>query len=284
MATDSWSSGAPHTSDAEFRAWGSELSAKLQAIGGLVQTADTGQINWLTVTRPGTNTDGGYEIYYLDDSLHGTAPVYFKLYYGTGSNAAYPRLRIEVGTGSNGSGTITGTALMSVRQCHISGAVIGATARSSYLCVNEGFVGLLWKTGASAEGGFFLCRTCDPDGTPNDKGLASSYVSTSGNFTTMPLRFESPAAAYTAGVDVTFTPVGMTSGAIGSDLQVMTCWMATPDVRPIFGHCMTWDVDYSTGTTFTATLVGPTARTYISGADCTDYGNNSSLSIAMLWE
>jgi len=71
MATDSWSSGNLHGSDADFRVWGKELSDKLQALGGspsaLVKTADTGQINWVTVTRPGARKDAGYEVYYLHD-------------------------------------------------------------------------------------------------------------------------------------------------------------------------------------------------------------------------
>jgi hypothetical protein len=38
-------------------AWGSGIAAQIAAMG-LVQTSDTGQINWATVTRPAINTFG----------------------------------------------------------------------------------------------------------------------------------------------------------------------------------------------------------------------------------
>src|ERR1043165_7959340 len=98
MTTQSWSSVVDHSGDAGFRAWGSELSTKLAA-AGLVQTSDTGQINWATVTGPGTNTAGGYEIWRFADST-----LYLKMEYGTATgSASAPGLWCTVGTGSNGS-------------------------------------------------------------------------------------------------------------------------------------------------------------------------------------
>lgn len=76
-----------------------------------IQTADTGQINWSTVTHSAsTNVDIGFEIYKTNDTLSGTFQLFMKVTYGNATNASNgtPRLKFQFGTGSNGSGTLTG--------------------------------------------------------------------------------------------------------------------------------------------------------------------------------
>lgn len=96
--------------DAEFRAWGSAVGIKL-ALMGLVQTSDTGQINWTTVVKPaGASASQGYEIWRFADSLQATDPVFIKLEYGSSSVASsIAGMWITVGTATNGAGTLTGT-------------------------------------------------------------------------------------------------------------------------------------------------------------------------------
>jgi hypothetical protein len=96
------------TTDAAFRTWGSAINAKLASMG-LINTADTGQINWTTVLASTvTNTSQGYEIWRFNDSLQSTVPIFLKIEYGCGTAVANPSLWITVGSGSNGSGTLTG--------------------------------------------------------------------------------------------------------------------------------------------------------------------------------
>src|SRR5512138_2499573 len=82
MATDAWTRTFPNSDDGEFRSWGSDLSSRLAGVG-LVQTSDTGQINWGSVSRPSEDNYGGYEVWRFDDALQGTAPVFIKIEYGT---------------------------------------------------------------------------------------------------------------------------------------------------------------------------------------------------------
>jgi hypothetical protein len=106
MAYSNFTCAPDMTSDATFRAWGSAVSAALTAVG-LAIVADTGTINWTTVTKPGAiDTSAGYEIRKLVD-LTGNN-VYFRIDYGTSANTSRPGMRITIGSGSNGSGTITG--------------------------------------------------------------------------------------------------------------------------------------------------------------------------------
>lgn len=132
-----------NNSDANFRAWGSYLSARMAAVG-LVQTADTGQINWTTVTAPsGVGVFQGYEIWRFADALQATAPVYIKIEYGEApASADGPSVRVQFGSGSNGSGTLTGTlSTQVIASCPsvTSSAVVFGSGGTARFCVCGGF-------------------------------------------------------------------------------------------------------------------------------------------------
>lgn len=94
--------------------WVTALHNALAAVG-LVQTADTGQIN---LASPGTSgaysTSLGYEIWRFNDTLQATAPVFIRVEYGNGiqggggSGFIPTATWMTVGTGTNGAGTLTG--------------------------------------------------------------------------------------------------------------------------------------------------------------------------------
>lgn len=105
--------------DADFRTWGSAITAQILAMG-LVKHTDTGQINWGTVTRPAINVYAGYEIWRFADALQATKPVFIKVEYGIGAVADRPALAITVGTATNGAGTLTGQ--VSTRKTQLAAA------------------------------------------------------------------------------------------------------------------------------------------------------------------
>ncbi len=110
MAASTASLAPINDTDANFRLWGKAISDALLA-GGMVKTADTGQIDWATVTRPTViNTAQGYEIWRSNDGGSGLNNFYFKIEYGAGAAVNTPATWLTVGWGSNGSGTITGNA------------------------------------------------------------------------------------------------------------------------------------------------------------------------------
>jgi hypothetical protein len=116
-----------NATDAQFRAWGSAIGVKLAAMG-MIQTADTGQINWTTVLAPTIgSTVQGYEVWRFNDTLQATVPVFFKFEYGSGASPPNPSIHVSVGNGSNGSGSLNG--VLSTRQqvtCGASGTPITA--------------------------------------------------------------------------------------------------------------------------------------------------------------
>jgi hypothetical protein len=110
------------STDAECRAFVQALHDAFLAMG-LVQTADTGQINPATVSKPGgLDTVAGYEIWRFADAHQGSAPIFFKIEYGTGSGVDRPAVWLQVSSGSNGTGSLTG-APSQRRQGRTTGAV-----------------------------------------------------------------------------------------------------------------------------------------------------------------
>jgi hypothetical protein len=164
MTATSWTvSSAIGVSDAAFRAWGQAISAALAALG-LVQTADTGQINWSTVTKPTVNaTAQGYEVWRFADALQATAPVYVKIEYGSAtSSTTAPGIWVTVGTGSNGSGTITGTDV-----ANVSGAVTSRLA-----CLQNGATGPTATSWAAADAdGSALALALHPNAGASNGGM-----------------------------------------------------------------------------------------------------------------
>jgi hypothetical protein len=159
------------TDDATFRTWGSAWAAKWASMG-LVQTADTGQINWTTVVRPGTNTAGGYEIWRFADTLQSTYPVFLKIEYGIGASAANPSLWLTVASGTNGAGTVTGVP--STRQQITCTSTVAAI--SHYWSGDTNRIGVA-AVGASAATamGVWVERTVDANGAVTSEGCLIIY-------------------------------------------------------------------------------------------------------------
>lgn len=298
MATNSWSSRIRHDDDATYQEWRDEFVAKLALVG---LAADETTVVTSSGSRPSANTEESYAVFHLDDAMHGTAPIYIRFGFGTHSGATAPRIQVTVGTSTDGSGVIGGTAKTTIR--NILGSVLSITdvARQSWMCANEGFFGVFWKKGISggSTGGAFLAvnRTCDSTGTPDARGAMvvwgagdSSVLSA-----TQALRFVATAAAFTARVansaenQLGFFPQVPITGAVGADIQVCLGWTILPIIVPLFGVCGVMDSDIGFGNTFSTTLVGTSARVYIAlAAEAGPFGPSAVSAgypkFAMLWE
>lgn len=297
MTTLSWSTVVDHTSDAGFRAWGLELNTKFAACG-LVQTADTGQINWATVTRPGVSTVGGFETWHLPGSA-----LFFKIEYGTDTLAAVPELFVTVGTGTNGSGTITGAAT-STRASFVMNAVSitsTVTAYQSLLCVTAASLGLVWKFGSNSittptPRGFMVAGlSVDASGAPSSVGF---YILTQPHGSNSPVaNFQTVRLAATAAARAVHTNFCLFTGAPtassdGTNNQAYLHWMDTPSDIPCLYSASVIQTELVPGATASMTLVGSTPHTYISvgGAGSAspffrvDAGASGLLCAVMLWE
>lgn len=311
MTTQAWTSTNDISDDTKWRAAGSEMNAKFAAVG-LIQTADTGQINWVTSPWPNPTlpqsgsfvSNAGYEIWRFNDSLQATAPIFIKIEYMVNRYlqsfivyAGVMGFYLTVGTGSDGAGGITGikTTRRLVNNTQSSQNIIGSIP--SYLCYKDGFLGLLYKLGnpgGYSSSAFTICRTCDNAGAWTATGcvvyMRDESITPTGCYV-QALRFAATAEAYPAsgsggGAGVSMVPHYRTA-VIGTDNPIYLHWMPIPEMVPVLGMCTHVSIQYGVGV-FQAALVGATLRSYFTPGTIgfLGYGanNSGSFSMAMLWE
>jgi hypothetical protein len=277
-----------HDSDATFREWIQEIETSFTTIG-LVQTADTGQINTATATRPATSASGGFQIWRFNDSLQATFPVFLRIEYRTGSAATNPLVRIGIGTGTDGAGTLTGTASYVPLDINPQSSQVTDTTRNSYWCHKPGVLAWDYKVGASTQSCVgVIARTVDNTGAPSGDGLIAYHAGQS-FLNTRYLRFGAGAAVGTTVTSVAVAslchwPFDPTSSLVGADPQVATVWAPMPRFTPFVGFCGILDAEAAQGTTFTFTAVGTTSRTYMAGSNFPQMSANSRLKAAFIWE
>lgn len=297
MTTASWATPVDHTSTAGFRTWGSELNAKFAAVG-MVQTTDTGQINWSTTTVPAANTIAGYEIWKLSSSN-----LYFKIQYGTGNATTAPEIQLQVGTGSNGTGTLTGPVSTNTSSRTTSAASPSSSTANfqSYLCATANYFFLSWKIAAQtlnqALNFMMACQTVDSTGAATSLGYfvmaggagsgasAQSAAISAAVLTTLS---NSPLVFTALFGETASTPTTSQDGS--GNNQAFLWWYSVPGaapVLPILHGATLIATDLSLGSSATLTLVGATGHTYISSTHFWgSLGNISgtSIGLAMLYE
>lgn len=282
-----------HSSDADYRAWIIAFHAALTAVG-MVQTSDTGQVNTATVTRPATNTSNAYSIWRFDDTLQATAPIFIRFDFGTHASANIPRIQLTIGTGSNGSGTITG-ALQTIATWNPNNTPAGGFNYLTAACHVEGCFWIAWsvRTDASNSPGgcFIICRTVDASGVPDATGAFIQYNSATTVFQRS-VRFAATAANYgLLSSNRTCLVIGETASNLlpGSDRNFYLNWMLSPYVVPIFGMVTVLNNDVAPGIEFDITPVGAISRHYYCPTRSQNSGNadashTTNYNFAFIWE
>ena len=304
MPKISWSTPIENSSDATFRVWGLDISTRL-ASAGLVQTADTGQINWVTVARPAANAYGGYEIWRFDDTAQATAPVFIKIEYGSSNNQTTPALRVTVSSGTNGAGTPTGIVSSAITN-YASGllqANANITDFPSHVVHTEGYFALVFKMGASsisaATSGFLTLfafsvqRSVDNTGMPTSEAVMLLGCGNGNQATAAPpaslLNYVSSTVNdAVTGTDIGFMPSKMTTSMVGPDPQIFLHWASLPKMSPLVGTATYILSEVGLNSEFDLVLVGSTPRHYLAVGNSfrktAHNGSSAILGTAILWE
>lgn len=287
-----------HSSDTGARAW-IDTFHSIMLSAGLLQTSDTGQINTSTYTKSGsTNTTNAYSIWKLPDSS-----LFLKFQYGNGSTTSVPRVDLQVGEGSNGSGTLTGQTNTNV--IITSGQAIQSTTTiyASYCCVTNDFFGIAWKVGSSTASGYAnitytVAKTVNSSGVVTNTGYMTGLWTTGaaqGTGSVQCVKRIATAATYAAssafciipGYTTSTTPANSLDSS--SKIQIYTHWGLFPDPAPML-HTVTARVyEIPAWNKFSVAMIGSTPHTYLMvGYNCNN-GNTASTAdtlwrIAMLWE
>lgn len=288
MTTHTTNTVVDQTSDAAFRTWVAEFIVECVVGGTLVQTADTGQINTASVVRAAINSDAGYAVFRFTDTLQATVPVFVKFFFGSGSATTIPRIRVQVGTASNGSGTISGTGSANTDTLTGNGALVSiVTPRASYTCGVSGCFGMSWKVGSAATNTpstmFQIARSTDSTGATTGDAIYLIWgPATAAWSTARSISFLTSTVYTTSGISdwatVAYSP---TSSLVGGVPQVFKAYYVTPRDRPMNFFCICLDAEFSRGTTFTATLIGSTSHTYINVSPVVTL---NAYGACMLWE
>jgi hypothetical protein len=110
MPTDQRTLPGSFSTDADFRNWGSGLSAQFAAVG-LVKTSDTGQIDWSTVLKPSGGAQPEEATKFGALTMRFRRPSRCSLESISDLAVGVLPFRVMwswVGTGTNGAGTLTG--------------------------------------------------------------------------------------------------------------------------------------------------------------------------------
>jgi len=277
-----------HTSDAGFRAWVAEIISMLTT-AGIVQTSDTGQIDTATVLRPGASANAGYAIFRMADTMQATAPVFFRIDFGTNAATTRPRMLLTVGTGTNGSGTITGLGMASAEITNTGAPGSPSTNYTTRVCVVDGFVGMMWKLGAGGTGcfAFFaIMRSVDSTGAAT-ADAASIYRGVQSPNVVMVRYAGANSSAMVVG-SYSLIVGGYSASLVSGSAQVFKHYQALPRVIPCLHLLTVISSELGNNTTFTATPVGSTSHTYVSGGaegiQSVGLPSATAFVMAMIWE
>jgi hypothetical protein len=303
MTTSTIAAVIDQSSDAGFRTWVAEVIHELVTTCGLTQTSDTGQINTTTVTRQAsTGTAAGYVILRFNDTLQSTSPIFIKLEFGTGATTLVtPAMWITVGTGSNGSGTISGTTS---GKCPIAANITPASTTAVYVsryCYSAtmGAVCMVNKmtsgNGAAAFGYFFLGRSTDSTGAPsadaylliaNAGAAATGASNTQGNAINYSYNTSALVANGTASL-WSFAPYNLTTTLVNGNVQLGAVWHLQPTVKVSGNIAIALRTEFPDGATITIALLGSSTYTFI----CTgllsnsgSVGGNTGYTMLMPWQ
>lgn len=203
---------AAMTSDAHFRQWGSDLHAAFLG-AGLTQTADTGQIDWVTVTRPtGANTTAGSEMWRFNDSLQATAPIFIKVDFRSGSNSSGNNVgvQIQVGTGSDGALSLTGLTSNVLGAHNMSSTAFSGTYNRVWACYKEGSFNILADGMATTAAGNHSCTF----GVSRSIDMTTGAYNADGCYITVPAAVNSSSVyLYSQAMNFSTSTLGATTTA-----------------------------------------------------------------------
>lgn len=144
---------------------------------GAVQTSDTGQLTISSISSI-NNSNFGYQVYRFADSNQSTAPIFFRIEFTQYNNTSLG-FNIQVGTGSDGAGNITG--LTSPKMYFASNRYFTSGVQTGYIsgdCAASGGaprnarIAWTFVEGPNVLSGMFfsLERTVDASGNDNTLG------------------------------------------------------------------------------------------------------------------
>lgn len=161
---------------ATFKGWAEAFHNALIAVG-LVQTSDTGQISFASITTlPAATSLVGYGIYRFNDTMQSAAPLFLRVEYRTNVSSR-GRLDIIIGSATDGAGNLTAFGAT------ISSTTAGTSTSTipTYVAAGDGYLAIaLWcGTTSTQYGGFVVVERSRSTSAPTAAGLLIASGSSS---------------------------------------------------------------------------------------------------------
>lgn len=198
---------------------------------GLVQTADTGQIDRFTATATYVaNTVFGYFMFKTND---GFVDIYLKVGFAWGNSSTRWGIYSEVGTGTNGAGTITGA--VNISNTNTNNDTL-TTSLASRACGITGCYWVEYRGGANSTLPHFffsIMRFCGATGLPNDNGYVVYMMNKGSGLGCGQVTFDGVGGATLAGTTFGYcpTPILAVGAMSDGDIQTWKHYTAQPRVR-----------------------------------------------------
>lgn len=271
----SWNNNNSNLTNEELIAQATTFYSALESIGW-AKTEDTGQLSIPALTTASL-ASAPYQIHYFNDSLHGTRPIYLKTRWAKiGFSSGYLGVYYSLGTGTNGSGTLTG-ATSAVASSGSSSAQYGGGSGSVSIRLDTTYApgkysGLFLNATLTDTtlaslfglGSFFFARTVDPvTEEPNADGAV--FYNTSGNSTISYMRmYYFNGSAWSSTDNYSYVPGNKTS-AFGEGFAVHRHWFVANQKYQLNPYIVNLSyLDLMQDQTFTATP-GAITHTYKKG-------------------
>jgi hypothetical protein len=263
-----------------FKNWGMAISSAF-ATFGWVQTADTGQVNWSTIS---TVPNGYvYEVWKANDAQAATLPIYVKAWYGNIS-AVVVSFAVTVGTGSDGAGTITGAISFNQQVVNGNGLVSGGVSGQGSTplpCYFSGDAGeirmLLWTTNTSASSAFGIERSKDATGAKTAQYFTCLFVTTQASTTNIGQQTTLNASSVANRENTlisTNCSSGMNTGLFGAQIAVFPIFPLFGQLgNPMLGWMSACAADVTNNTTVNVLSMYGSTHTYFA---CKDGPTNGS--------
>ncbi|WEE79468.1 hypothetical protein LZ683_08945 [Comamonas testosteroni] len=301
-----WAELAGIGSAAAAKVWITALYNNLVACG-LIQTADGGQLDPSTIASvPASGGYFGYWVFRFNDSMQSNKPVFIKFapFIGSHGGANSGGVAVTVGTGTDGSGNITGasTGEMNYFNSTAGAQRVEATVSTpSYAIHGEGHFTLCAHANVRKNDYNTFCmsflsitRTLDAQGKPTADGLIvrRPWTSYDNNSVIAPKNLICHKALLGVSVgnwNSLLTPWigGQAAASAGGNTQIQRTYYLDPTIKPDQALVLYWNAAVTTGDEFEVAVDGIPRKYIALGNNITlvsDTSNARNVGFGILWD
>jgi hypothetical protein len=260
--------------------------------GGAVNETHAGSATTTAQAAAPSTSTSVYEIWQSTDALSSTLPIFLKFEYGTSGTASCITFAATAATGSNGSGTLTGS--VSNRTLHTT-TVNSTTAAESDFSGSTGRIAMIMfrtNTGGSVAFFFAIERAHDATGADTDAYFVLYFASgTSGTRAAAMQIVQRPALGSVLPAETEFVSALTTgsSGIVGTSVALGPCFPVIGKLdNPTMACAFAKGADIVEGATVSIAFYGG-SHTYLCTKGAGNFGSlprnaGTTNGLLMRWE